>query len=95
MNKTSAPYRFPARLLALYRAIAKYREENFESPTMREIISMGLASSPSMVSYYYDQMEKMGMIEFTHKNGRRKGIKLLDLQNAHPRITALLNKESQ
>lgn len=95
MNNTSASYRFPAKLLALYRAIAKYREENFESPTMRDIVSTGLASSPSMVSYYYDQMEKMGMIEFTHKRGRRKGIKLLDLNNAHPRITALLNKEPQ
>lgn len=94
MPKPYIPYYDLKRLVEIYHFISSYREKNQLSPAMSDIVGAGLASSNGMVSYYYDHMRNLGMVEFVVRNGRRVGVKLLPLANAHPSIVLFL-KESQ
>ena len=86
-KKTPRPYYDLARLVA-------YRQQHGgDNPSMLDIVKLGLASTPGMVSYYYRHMQRMGMIGRTFH--RSRSVQLRPLEEADPAILEHLKKEKE
>jgi len=93
-KKTPRPYYDLARLVAIYRAVEEYRQQHGgDNPSMLDIVKLGLASTPGMVSYYYRHMQRMGMIGRTFH--RSRSVQLRPLEEADPAILEHLKKEKE
>lgn len=87
-NKTFVrPYRYPEKLLKIYRYIARFRETHGYPPSILEMVDAGFASSTSILHYFLRRMVEEGMIEITPRVSR--GIRLIPLDQASPRIQEL------
>ena len=75
-----------ARVIEVYRMIESFQKGRKDSPTMRELMEIGVAHSSSVISYYYDELVELGMAERTE----RGGISLLPLAIAAPEIRAII-----
>ena len=79
------------KILRLYRAIVAYKEKFNEPPTMQQLMDMGFAASAAVISYYYDELEELGMAKRTPT----RRISPLPLAQAHPSIRKLLESEDE
>jgi hypothetical protein len=95
MKLTSRPFQNPNKLLALHLWMVEFEKRNRYKPGDAEIVEAGLAASTSVVHYYYDEMEKLGMIFRPRKNGRAvpHSVIPLPLEQASPVIQNLIQKE--
>ena len=86
-------------LVAIHRFMEEFWKEHRYGASNRDIVEAGFASSTSVVRYYYDRMEKLGMISIPRIeiDGRKftpaRGIILLPLSKAAPVIRQLLEAE--
>lgn len=80
--KDSTDFRNPLKLLLIYRFIEAYIQQHTDSPAHEDLIEAGLASSASVVSYYYRIMGKLKMLTVTPR--RPRSVHLLPLEKAHP-----------
>lgn len=90
------PYRYPEKLITIYRVIADFREKEMDSPSMREIIARlpkedGMPKDPSVLSYLLDRMVELKMIELVRRKGRLRSIRLKDLREADESIRNLIS----
>ena len=58
------PYRNTDHLIRIYRFIEEYDRQYKCSPSYTDIVKNGLAPSTSVVRFYFDHMEKLGMITY-------------------------------
>lgn len=61
---------YPEHFVRVYEFIEEYIQTNKFPPSNREMVDAGLASSTSVLRYYYERMEKYGMIEIIPKIAR-------------------------
>ena len=99
-EKTHRPYYNPAYLLKIYLWMETYRNTHGFGPSNQEMVEAKLASSTSVIRYYYNQMQKLNLIEVptVTVNGRTfcpaRGILLLPLDRAAPSIQELLTPDT-
>lgn len=80
--KSSIDFRNPLKLLLMYRFIEAYISRHTDSPSYKDLVEAGFASSASVVSYYYRVMGKLKMLTLTPH--RPRSVHLLPLDKAHP-----------
>jgi len=97
------PFSNPAKLLEIYRFMKEFEEIHECKPADIELVDAGIASSTSVIRYYYDRLEEMKMIRrpklVNKKTGReftpsRSNI-LLPLKQAHHIIRDLIQQEKE
>jgi hypothetical protein len=91
MLKTKRPYRNIRKLLEIYRFIERYDKEFFCSPSYTDIINAGLASSPSVVQFYFNHMSNMVMLRY--QPGVARSCRLLPLNTDNPLIKEAVESE--
>lgn len=103
MKKTTRPFQNPAKLIEVYRWMKEFEELYECKPADKELVWAGLASSTSVIRYYYDRLEELRMIRrpklINIENGKVftpcRSIILLPLEQANPIIKEFLKKEKQ
>lgn len=53
---------YPRHYLEMYHFMRDYAARNGFPPTITEMVQNGFARSPSVITYYYGKMERLGMI---------------------------------
>lgn len=82
------------KLLAVYRLMEKYIEDNDGTPpSIADLVKMGASPSTSVVRYYKKQMRFLGMIRFKDRISR--SLILLPLDEADEQVSEYLRKEKE
>jgi SOS-response transcriptional repressor LexA len=76
------------KMIELYKTIGAYIHEYGEPPTMAMLVNFGYATSPSVISYYFDELAELGMAERTP----RGSVRLMPLENASPAVHAAMEQ---
>jgi hypothetical protein len=93
MPNPKRPYRNIRKLLEIYRFIERYDKEFFCSPSYTDIIHAGLASSPSVVQFYFNHMTNLIMLRY--QPGVARSCRLLPLNTDNPLIREAVESEVQ
>jgi SOS-response transcriptional repressor LexA len=72
------------KLVRMHHWINKYKREHGYPPAIQELVDAGFAASTSVITYYFDRMQSLGMMERDFNIPR--GIRLLSLKKADPII---------
>lgn len=93
---TSKPYSNIPYLIQLYDWMRDFEKQTRIKPAIEEMVNAGFSPSTSVVRYYLDRMEELGMIErpFLERNGKRirpnRSVILLPLDRAHETVRRLV-----
>jgi hypothetical protein len=91
MPKAYRPYRHMHRLLAVYRFIQQYELEHKCAPSYTDIVNAELAPSTSVVKFFFDHMEKLGMISY--QPGIARSVRALPLPTDVTPLTQAILQE--
>lgn len=94
MKSTTRPFQYPEKLIALHAWMQEFETLNRYKPGDSEVVEAGHAASTSVVHYYYDEMERLGMIYRPRKNGRAvpHSVIPLPVEQFHPSIQQLIKE---
>jgi len=87
-SRRAQTYRSATKLVRMHRWMDEYKKEHGYPPAIQELVDAGFAASTSVITYYFDRMQHLGMMERDFNIPR--GIRLLSLKKAAPIIQEVI-----
>lgn len=84
VRKPVKPFSKPEKLVELAVWINDYATQNGYPPTIQEMVDAGLASSTSVIRYYFDRMTEENMLRITPRISR--GIVVTPIDDWNQRV---------